>query len=382
MRRIISGVTALAAVGALGAATAAPATEAKRVLPRPDLVVSKGSVHRARGKLRGSFVVRNAGNARARRSTAILTVRASGKRRTVKRFRVRAVRRTASRTIDVAVPVPRGLPAGSLPLRVCADARGKVRERSEANNCLRVGTLVIARAKPPASSVPTDPVSFEKDKVFSLDSPQSNYWIYVPSAYDETHATPITLFVWLHGCGGEGAGDIYTVSPGGDQSYIAIAVGGREDDCWNVNADQPKVLAAIASVKSHFNIDPRRVVLGGYSSGGDLAYRLAFYNAKQFAGVLAENTSPFRDTGSTQAASLAAATWKFHVMHLAHTEDETYPIDGVRAETDAMKAAGFPITRIERPGTHYDDSTATTGTDHDLQTLLLPHLDDGWRAPR
>lgn len=97
--------------------------------------------------------------------------------------------------------------------------------------------------------------------------------------------------------------------------------------------------------------------------------------------MLAENTSPFRDTGSSPEDSLAAATTKFHVVHLATRRDEVYPIDGVRAETDAMKAAGFPIERIERPGTHYDDSTDTTGTDHDLQTLLLPHIDDGWRSP-
>jgi predicted esterase len=142
-----------------------------------------------------------------------------------------------------------------------------------------------------------------------------------------------------------------------------------------------QVLAAIANVKTHFNINPRRVILGGYSSGGDLAYRTAFYNAGMFAGVLAENTSPFRDTGSTQSASLAAATWKFHVVHLAHTEDETYPIAGVRNETDAMAAAGFPITRIERPGTHYDSDAGDTETNHDVRTLLLPHLNDPWLSP-
>jgi dienelactone hydrolase len=232
-----------------------------------------------------------------------------------------------------------------------------------------------------ASSVPPDPIPFSKNQVFTLDSPQGTYWVYVPDAYDESHATPIKLLVWLHGCGGESSGDIYTVSPGGDQSYVAITVGGREKDCWNVEEDQSKVLAAIADLKRHFNIDPHRVVLGGYSSGGDLAYRLAFYNASQFAGVLAENTSPFRDTGSSQADSLAAASWKFNVVHLAHTEDETYPIDGVRQETDAMKDAGFPLTRIERPGTHYDADAGDTGTDHDLRVILLPHMNDDWRSP-
>ena len=84
------------------------------------------------------------------------------------------------------------------------------------------------------------------------------------------------------------------------QSYIAVAPDGREGACWNVNTDPAAVLGVVATVKTHFNINRRRVILGGYSSGGDLAYRTAFYNANGFAGVLAENTSPFRDTGSSQ----------------------------------------------------------------------------------
>ncbi len=232
-----------------------------------------------------------------------------------------------------------------------------------------------------ASTVPTHPVQFTKNTVFTVGDATSRYWIYVPSVYDETHRTPIRLFVWLHGCGGKSQFDISNVSVGGDQTYIAIAPGGREGGCWDVEADPARVLAAVADVKTHFNIDPRRVVLGGYSSGGNLAYRTAFYNSRMFAGVLAENTSPFSHTGSTQAASLAAASWKFHVVHLAHLADDTFPIAMVRTETDAMKAAGFPIERIERAGGHYDPDTATSGTEHDVRTLLLPHLNDDWLAP-
>lgn len=337
---------------------------------RPDLVVSKGTVAVNHTRLAGSFVVRNAGRVRSRRSSAALTVKRSGETRVVKRFTVPALERGESRRLKVAIRVASGLPVGRLALRACADARGRVGERSEDNNCRRVGTLVIGG------------VDYEPETVFALAGSASSYWIYVPASYDPTHATPAALLVWLHGCGGQAAGDIYTVAPGADQRYIAIALGGREGGCWRVNADTAKVLAAVDDVRTRFNIDPRRVILGGYSSGGDLAYRTAFYNAERFAGVLAENTAPFRDTGSTQTASIAAAAWRFHVVHLAHTEDHTYPIATVRAETDALAAAGFPVTRIERPGSHYDADTATTGTDLDLRTLLLPHMGDGWLAPR
>jgi len=409
--RVWMGVVAVLGVAAGGPASASAA--------RPDLVVSKGSVLvSVAGRVTGKFVVANTGRARAARTSAVLTVRAGGRDRVLRRFRIPALRRSTSRTVTVALTLPRPLPAVALPVQVCADGAKDVRERSERNNCRRLGTTtaaaprvpptpaapstspaVAAPAAPaaappapplpvvpppptPASSVPTDPLPFTKDEYFDhTEAEGGDYWIYVPTSYDDTHATPTTLFVWLHGCGGYSRYDIAAAAPGGDQDYLAIAPGGREGDCWDVDADPAAVLAAIADVKTHFNVDPRRVILGGYSSGGDLAYRTAFYNASLFAGVLAENTSPFRDTGSTQSASLAAASWKLPVVHLAHTEDTTYPLTGVAAETDAMAAAGFPITRIERPGHHWDDDTATTGTNHDLETILLPYLDAGWLAP-
>lgn len=237
------------------------------------------------------------------------------------------------------------------------------------------------------SSVPANPITFKKNEPFTVDSGTLNY-VYVPTAYDSTHQTPITLFVWLHGCGGYSEGDIWTVSPGGSQqTWISLTVGGREGGCWNMSVDPARVLAAVEDLKTHFNIKPNGVIMGGYSSGGDLSYRTAFYNASQFAGILVENTSPFRDTGSTKANSLAAASWKLNIVHLAHLQDDTYPIAGVRTETNAVIAAGFPLVRVEREGTHWDDAGAQVnghsvpGTAADLATYLFPYLDDGWMAP-
>ncbi len=334
----------------------------------------------------GNFTVRNGGPGRAGRSRAKLKIYVSrGDAWTAGVFPVRAISPSQSRVVRFGGNEPQGLPAGTFRVSACADSGGAIAERSESDNCRWIGKITVAKSGTPgdgsSDTRPADPIDFQKDTVFSLQDPQSNYWIFVPDAYDAANTTPIELFVWMHGCGGEGAGDIYTVSPGGNQDYIAISIGGREDDCWDPNADQDKVLAAIANVETHFNIDRHRVVIGGYSSGGDLAYRTAFYHSTMFAGLLAENTSPFRDTGSTAADSLAAASFKFHVVQLAHTEDDTYPIDGVRNEISELRAAGFPVALIERPGDHYDDSDATSGTDHDLQTYLLPHLTDGWRSP-
>ncbi len=416
----------LAVLAALLLVPAAAAAAAKQPVARPDLVISSGAVNVvAGGKLSGRFVAANRGPARAARSIAALSVRANHRWRAVKRFTLPPLVAGSSTRVTIAAALPKALPAGRLPLRVCADSRQAVRERSNTNNCTTIGALRItsaplrtpatapspgpapvttpAPATPapvapaptpptpvipppppsrPASSVPAAPIAFTKNQVFKLSDAEGGYWITVPTSYDATHATPIALFVWMHGCEAKDADDISTISPGGaQQHYIAISPDGREGDCWYPDVDMPKVLAAIANVKTHFNVDPRRVIVGGYSSGGDLAYRTAFYNAYTFAGVLGLNTSPFRGTGSTQAQSLAAAFWKFHVVQLAHTEDTEYPIAGVRAETDALAAAGFPVQRIERPGAHFAPDTPTTGTYRDLVNILLPHINDGWLAP-
>jgi pimeloyl-ACP methyl ester carboxylesterase len=385
----------LAAAAAVLIAAGPPAALARshpRHRARPDLVVAGGSIRLTGGKLKGSFVVENIGSRWAAPSSAALSIHLGKRLRTLASFRVPGLPRAGTQVIRVSMRLPGTVGTGTYPMQVCSNSSRSVTELSTRNDCRGLGKLVISRHTPggpgpnpnpipipnptPVSTVPSNPVPFSKDTALTFTDPQSDYWLFVPDPYDSTHQTPTELFVWMHGCGGEGAGDIYTISPSTSEQYISLSVGGREDTCWDPNVDQSKVLAAIADVETHFNIDRHRIVIGGYSSGGDLAYRTAFYHADMFAGLLAENTSPFRDTGSTQAASLAAASWKFHVVHLAHTEDDTYPIAGVRQETDAMANAGFPIQRIERPGAHYD-----ANTDSDMQALLLPHLDDGWRSP-
>lgn len=228
---------------------------------------------------------------------------------------------------------------------------------------------------PPPSTFPSAPIAFTKDTVISLTTGGITSSAYVPSSYDSTHNTPTKLLVWLHGCGGVASGDVWTISPGGKQSWISLAVGGRDNACWSsLSTDGPKILAAIADIKTHFNIDPKRVVLGGYSSGGDIGYPLIFANANMFAGALFENTGP----SSAALTASKTAAWKLNIVHLAHLQDTTYPIASVRSSMATLTANGFPVTLIERPGTHWDADNGQTGTDYDNRTFLLPYMDAGW----
>jgi predicted esterase len=385
-------VVIAAAAGLLVVVPQAGATRGHHPPPRPDLMVASGTVGVLNGRVHGSFTVTDRGDAKAPRSTAALRISGKGRSRTLRSYAVHRLKVGQRQTIRVSTSLRFSLAAGSYRVTACVDAGHAVRERSESNDCMPVGFFRVKGSSPPTkpvptpspvSSQPTAPISYQVNTPKDISDSQGDYWVDVPPSYDGSNQTPDTLLVWMHGCGGEAEGDAYEISPGDDRSYIAISIGGREDDCWDPNSDVPKVVSAVADVKTHFNIDPRRVIIAGYSSGGDLAYRTIFYNAGLFAGILAENTSPFRDTGSTASQSLAAATWRFNDVHLAHLQDDTYPIDGVQDEITQMQNAGFPVTLVEQPGDHYDDDddVNNTGTDNDLRHYLLPHINDGWLSP-
>lgn len=223
--------------------------------------------------------------------------------------------------------------------------------------------------------------AYDANGFFRLNSGQSDFIGYKPDTYKDN--VPISLFVWMHGCGGKAEGDLWTVAPSATrktQSYIVISIGGRDGTCWKVNEDTPKVLAAIEHTKKYFNINVNKIYLGGYSSGGDMTYRIGMQNASVFAGLLVEN-SDILGAGVPQATLMSQASWKLNIVQLNHLSDTTYPITKVRTNLAALKSAGFPVVAIEKPGNHYDPSTDSFGTNYDLIKFVLPYLDVNWQSP-
>jgi predicted esterase len=417
---IALGIAVLTLTGP--AAVASPAAHGRRSHHHhhlPDLTIRSGSLAASKGTISGSFFVSNAGKGRANKSQAVVVVQAGKQRPVVQVYAVRSLRPGGREQEAVSEPVPASLPAGTFPIRACANYHHMVKDRSKGNDCRKVGTVTVSSGHPgggPGSTVPTDPANLAADTpTFFPDgrgqyqnaantadhSFTSGYYAVVPASYDTSNQTPATLVVWLHGCGGEARYDVSDVSTGvsASRKYIAIAPSGPEGvdnangalDCWSPDSDVAKVMADIAQAETQFNINRRRVIIAGYSSGGDLGYRTIFYNAKTFAGILAMNTDPFRDTGSSEQQSLAAAAWKFNIVHIAHDNDDTYPVAEVVPHLNDLKAAGYPVDYTSRPGHHYDADTcppggppnpACRGTTYDLQHYLLPHVDaDGWLAP-
>jgi poly(3-hydroxybutyrate) depolymerase len=228
---------------------------------------------------------------------------------------------------------------------------------------------------PPPSGTACN-VDKDADGFFWRSSPKSDYVAYVPASYSPS--APMRVVIGLHGCGDDALNFAkWGINPWdgrGAQQHIGISVSGEtgSNHCWSIGGDDDKVLAAIDDLATCFWVDRARVVIAGFSSGGELAYRVGLMHASKFAGILIENSSLYA-AGSTPAALLAGAAWKIPVAHRAHTGDTVFPIAKVKADWQSIESSGFPLSTSEVAGGH-------DGTGDDWADFLIPHS-ASWGLP-
>ena len=117
-------------------------------------------------------------------------------------------------------------------------------------------------------------------------------FLHVPKSYDP--ATPIPLVVALHGAGGRSAGPLRNWTPQADGSGFALLVPESTGTTWDaIRGDYADDVAmidrALQLVFDRVNIDPRRVVLQGFSDGASYGLGLALNNTDLFKRVVANS---------------------------------------------------------------------------------------------
>jgi predicted esterase len=200
-------------------------------------------------------------------------------------------------------------------------------------------------------------VGADGDGFFTRKTSLGSYVGYVPKAYT---GKPMRLVVGMHGCGDNAYNfATWAVAPWDtrdQQDWLAISVddASGSGSCWSVKNDTPKVLAALDDFRSCFYAHQQEIVLQGYSSGGEIAYTIALQNSEKFAGLLIENSGLYA-TGQGDAL-IAGATRKIPIAHLAHQNDDVFPVDQVQNDWTKLKAAGFPLQSTVTDGTHEGSS--------------------------
>jgi pimeloyl-ACP methyl ester carboxylesterase len=133
----------------------------------------------------------------------------------------------------------------------------------------------------------------------AIDGSAQPYAITLPEGYDP--AKPARLYVWMHGRQNNTTESEFIFSqqtfrpgnvPVADQGQIQVDLFGRINSAGWHWAGEADVFEGIAAVTKRFKIDGQRVLLRGFSMGGEGAWHIALHYPDRFA-----------------AAEIGAGTW-------------------------------------------------------------------------
>jgi len=271
---------------------------------------------------------------------------------------------------DVTAPVPsQDLASAELPAPVGAPAAAPPAPTPSSTS--------TASGENPAPPVVPDPgpaptatctITKDADGFFTRNSGLGDYVAYVPASYSPSK--PMRVIVGMHGCGDDMANFAHWGMNPYDlrstQDHIGISLGSEtgSNKCWNKGGDDAKVMAAVDDLAKCFWVHRAKIVVAGFSSGGELAYRVGMMSADKFAGILIEHSALYA-AGGTEDTLLANAAWKLPIRHRAATSDTVFPIANVKTDWTTITNAGFPLTTSEVAGTH-------DGTSTDWASWLIP----------
>jgi dienelactone hydrolase len=212
-----------------------------------------------------------------------------------------------------------------------------------------------------------------------VDGSVQPYAVAIPDGYDGRK--PVRLDVVLHGRGAAlsevnfiAAHDSPKPVPP-EQDYIRLDVYGRWNNAYRW-AGETDVFEAIASVRSRYAIDPRRIVLRGFSMGGAGTWHLGLHYPDQWAAV--EAGAGFTDT-KRYAKLEGLPDYQDAPLHIYDAVDyalnaSNVPTVGYGGEQDAQLQATLNIReRLVDEGFHFTpDGMNWIGQDLNVLFLVGP----------
>jgi len=171
------------------------------------------------------------------------------------------------------------------------------------------------------------------DEVLPLrDGPKIHYAISVPRGY---HGEPVPLILALHfGGDPQGAGramlEILIQPALGELGAIIVApdsAGGG----WSTAANEQSVNALLAAVEKSYAIDQKKVIVTGFSMGGQGTWYWADKYPDRFSAAIPISGTP----------TPSAATWRVPVFAVHSRDDRVQPIGPTERRIAELKMRGI-----------------------------------------
>jgi poly(3-hydroxybutyrate) depolymerase len=179
---------------------------------------------------------------------------------------------------------------------------------------------------------------------------QRDCWLYLPKGYDK--AKRYALVVVLHPAGlrGDRFAKIWGEVADSTGEFLVLAPECLDEKkrLWHM-ADEPLVVGTVGKAAELFpSIDGARVLLTGFSLGGNYAYLFGLRNPGTFRAIAVSSAALKARPGAEADAILKrAARMPVYIVHGA--QDPHVPVPRARASRDRLEALGYRVSYRELP---------------------------------
>ncbi len=198
--------------------------------------------------------------------------------------------------------------------------------------------------------------------MFSSSAQDTTCGLFAPLHYEPGYAYP--LIIWLHGQGDDERQLMRVMPQVSMRNYVAAAPRGVEVPSagaeqgegygWEqtdsaIQQAYQQVDDSIALAQRKFNIDPQRIFLAGFDTGGTMAFRVVMSSPSRFAGVLSlcgsfpSNGAPLGNLPEARRLPIFLAVGR---------DSREYPSDEVCADLRLFHTAGLSTTLRQYPFGH------------------------------
>jgi phospholipase/carboxylesterase len=220
----------------------------------------------------------------------------------------------------------------------------------------------LASKFPPVSSFFLDPASRENSDLLTRLSQPANadtgimhdnnepgsrggFSLYVPEYYTPDRAWPLVMA--LHGGSGNGRGFLWSWLRDARSHGAILVAPTATGPTWALmgnDTDTPNLARILDTVRSRWNVDPKRMLLTGMSDGGTFCYVTGFESTSPFT-----HLAPVAATFHPLMAEIADADrLRGLPVHIVHGRlDWMFPVQVARQTRDALFAAGANVTYRE-----------------------------------
>lgn len=188
--------------------------------------------------------------------------------------------------------------------------------------------------------------------------PSIGYAISVPPAYDRSTPVPLVLALHFGVQGGPSlnAGrDVLRILIGpalAELGAVMVAPDALGGGPWDTPQNEEAVLWLLDSVVRSYSIDPRRVIVTGFSMGGAGTWHFAGKYPERFAAAVPVAGRP----------PTAVGNWRVPVFAVHSRSDRVVPIGPTEERIDGLKRAGVraELIALDQP-THFQTGAHTEG---------------------